>query len=126
MTVKWLPTSQDITEMNNDRDVGIFNLVSWIIYPKGKIAINGRVKLLESNAEKVSQVAKNIISLLQNATLAMDQNLLSLTMHRKAGSSNVINTLHHLHYGTSYSEKMFAEDMWAARTQQKTTLQYFL
>ena len=62
--------------MNNDRDVGIFNLVSWIIYAKGKIAINGRVKLLESNAEKVSQVAKNIISLLHNATLAMDQNLL--------------------------------------------------
>ena len=69
-TVEWPPAPQDIIEANNDVDTDLFNLISWIIHPKGRIGDNGRVMLPKSKAQKVSQITQNITSLLQCFTIA--------------------------------------------------------
>ena len=51
-----------------------------------------------------------------------DQVLLSLTMHLKTGSSDVVDTLHRLGHGISYSETLFVEDKWAEWSQYQSNL----
>ena len=62
--------------------------------------------LPKSKAQKVSQITQNITSLLPNALPSLDQIILSLPMHRKTGSSDVIDTLPCLGHGISYSEQI--------------------
>ena len=59
------------------------------------------------------QISQNIESLLPNAQPSLDQALLSLILHRKTGSSDVVDTIHRLGYGVSYTETLFIEDKWA-------------
>ena len=66
--------------------------------------------LPKSKAQKVLQITQNIRALLPNTLPSKDQVLLSLTMHRKTGSSDVVDTLHCLGYGISYSETLFVKD----------------
>ena len=68
----------------------LFNLISLIIYPCGQLEL---------------QVCQNIESLLPNTKPPLDQALLSLTMPRKTGSSDVIGTSHKqnfLHRNVTY------------------------
>ena len=69
--------------------------------------------LPKSKAQKVLQITRNITALLPNALPLKDQVLLSLTMHRKTGSSDVLDTLHRLRHGISYSETLFVQDKCA-------------
>ena len=55
-------------------------------------------------------MCKNIKCLLQKTKSPLYQALLSLIMHRKTGSSDVIQTLNKLGYGTSHTETLFIED----------------
>ena len=71
LSLKWI-----ITEL-------YISLIWYHKYFIWKIGINGRVKVPTSESEIFSQVVQNIISLLPNATPAMDQVLLLLTMHIK-------------------------------------------
>ena len=100
----------------------MFNLVSWIVYPCGQLDDTGLVKLPKSKAEKVLPVCQNIESLLPNTKPSLDQALLSLTMHRKTGSSDVIDTLHKLGYGISYTETLFIEDEWDEWAEAQSTI----
>ena len=79
---------------------------------RGQIANNGRVMLPKSKAQKVIQITQNITALLPNILPSKDQVFLSLTMHRKTGSSDAVDTLHRLGHGISYSGT-FVEDKWA-------------
>ena len=100
----------------------MFNLSSWIIYPCGQLDDTGLLKLPKSKAEKVLQVCQNIESLLPNIKPSLDQALLSLTMHRKTGSRDVIYTLHKLGYGIFYTETLFIEDKWAEWAEAQLTI----
>ena len=100
----------------------MFNLSSWIIYPCGQLDDTGLLKLPKSKAEKVFQVCQNIASLLPNIKPSLDQALLSLTMHRKTGSRDVIDTLHKLGYGIFYTETLFIEDKWAEWAEAQSTI----
>ena len=100
----------------------MFNLSSWIIYPCGQLDDTGLLKLPKSKAEKVFQVCQNIASLLPNIKPLLDQALLSLTMHRKTGSRDVIDTLHKLGYGIFYTETLFIEDKWAEWAEAQSTI----
>ena len=86
----------------------MFNLVSWIIYPCGQLDDTGLVKLQKSETEKVLQVCQNIESLLLNTKPSLDQALFSLTMHRKTGSSDAIDTLHKFGYGIKNDQKVMS------------------
>ena len=55
--------------------------------------------LPKSKAQKVLQITQNIRALLPNTLPSKDQVLLSLTMRRKTGSSDVVDTLHRLGQG---------------------------
>ena len=43
-------------------------------------------------------------------------------MHRKTGSSDIIDTLHKLGYGISYTETLFIEDKWAEWAEAQSTI----
>ena len=43
-------------------------------------------------------------------------------MHKKTGSSDVVDTLHRLGHGISYSETLFVEDKWAEWSQYQSNL----
>ena len=73
---KWPPTPQEIVESNDDIDTNLFNLISWIVHPRGQIANNGRVMLPKSKAQKVLQITQNITALLPNTLPSKDQVLL--------------------------------------------------
>ena len=47
---------------------------------------------------------------------------MSLTIHRKTGSSDIIDTLHKLGYGISYTETLFIEDKWAEWAEAQSTI----
>ena len=47
---------------------------------------------------------------------------MSLTIHRKTGSSGVTDTLHKLGYGISYTETLFIEDKWAEWTEAQSAI----
>ena len=99
----------------------LFNLMSWIVHPRCQIANNGKVMSPKSKLQKVLEITQNITALLANTFPAKDQVILSLTMHRKAGSSDVVGTLHCLGHGKSYSET-FVEEKWAEWSQYQSNL----
>ena len=112
-SLPWPPTPQDILESESVVDTHLHNLLGWIVQPDATLNDNGLVSLPKSKACKIIHIAQSIESLMPNAKPSLDQALLSLTMHRKTGSSGVVNTLHHLGHGISYTETMFIEDKWA-------------
>ena len=71
---------------------------------------------------KVLQRIQNIKALLPYTLPSKDQLLLSLAMHRKTGSSDVVDTLQCPGTGTSYSETLFVEDKWAEWSQYQSNL----
>ena len=72
---KWPPTPQEMVESNDDIDTNLFNLISWIVHPRGQIANNGKVMLPKSKAQTVLQITQNIIALLPNTLPSKDQAL---------------------------------------------------
>ena len=48
--------------------------------------------------------------------------LLPLTLHRKTGSSDIIDTLHKLGYDISYTETLFTEDKWAKQAEARSSI----
>ncbi len=112
-TRPWPPTPQDIIDGKPYIDTDLYNTLSWIVDPAAELTDDGKVKLPRSKAAKVNQLCQDLQALLPKAQPSLDQVLLSLTMHRKTGSSGVIDTLHGLGYGISYTETVFIEDKWA-------------
>ena len=52
---------------------------------------------------------------------SLDQFLLSLTLHRKTGSSDVVGIFNRLEYGVPYTELLFGLNIWAKwASKQKT------
>ena len=105
---KWPPTPQEIVESNDDINRNLFNLISWVVHLRGQI-----VMLSKSKAQKMLQITRNMTTLLPNILSSRDQVFLSLTMHRKIASSDVLGTLHRLGHGILYSEALFVEDKLA-------------
>ena len=78
--------------------------------------------LPKSKAQKVLQITQNITALLPNTLTSKDQVFLSLTMHRKTGSSDVVDTLHRFRHGILYFETLLVEDKWAKWSQYQSNL----
>ena len=109
----WPPTPQDLMQNDMLYNCDLFNFIAWIVDPNAPLGNEGLVKLSKTKELKVIQVAQNIESLLPHSQPSLDQALLSLVLHRKTGSSDVIDTIHKLGYGISYTETLFIEDKWA-------------
>ena len=59
------------------------------------------------------QICRNIESLMPNAQPSLDHVLLSLILHRKTGSREVLQLVYEFGCGISYNETLFFEDKWA-------------
>ena len=97
-------------------------MIALIVSPNSPFDIDGSVKLSKGKATKVTKICSAIESLIPNTTLSLSQVLLSLSMHRKMGSSTVIDELHKFGHGISYTETKFVEDKWAEWSEQQSSL----
>ena len=79
------------------------------------------VKLPKSKAEKVIQICQNIEFLIPKTKPSLHQVFLSLTMHRKTSSSEVIQAFHKLGYRISYTEPLFIKGKWADWAESQST-----
>ena len=109
----WPPTPQNLIELDDPLNRRLFNLVSWIISPNSYAGKDGFVKFSDRKAIKVKEICQNIQSLVPSIQPSRSQVLLSMTTYGKTGSKNIINDLHHLGLGISYTELMFIQDKWA-------------
>ena len=88
--------------------------MSWNLDPRAPIGEVGMVKISSKRKSlKIQHISRNLVSLLPSAQPSLDQVLLSLILHRKPGSRDVVHTIHLLGYGISYTQTLFIEDKWA-------------
>ena len=59
------------------------------------------------------KICDDIMMLIPTLKSALDQVLLSLNTYHKTGSSTIVDDLHKLGHGVSYTETHFIEDKWA-------------
>ena len=59
------------------------------------------------------KICDDIMTLIPTVKAALGQVLLSRNTYHKTGSSTIVDDLHKLGYGISYTETRFTEDKWA-------------
>ena len=59
------------------------------------------------------KICDDIMMLIPTLKSALDQVLLSLNTYHKTGSSTIVDDLHKLGHGISYTETRFTGDKWA-------------
>ena len=94
--------------------------MSWIVHLGGQIAPTMGELSYPNQKHKILQITQNITAPLPNTSPSKYQVLLSLTMHRKTGSSDVVDMLHCLGHGISYPETL-VEDKWGDKWSQYQT-----
>ena len=118
----WPPTPQQIIESNDDVNMDLYNFLALLVSPGSSIDNTGTVRLSESKTKKVVKLCEDIESLVPTRKPSLSQVLLSLTMHRKTASSDVVDTIHDHGHGISYTETVFIEDKWAEWVTQQSKL----
>ena len=118
------PTPQDILQSDDLLDLNkrLFNLIAWVVNPNAAMGKNGFVGLSYRKATKVSEIVRNIQSLVPNAQPGFNQILLSITTLAKTGSQMVVNDLKQLGHGLSNTETMFIQDKWAEWTEKVNSI----
>ena len=95
--------------------------MAWIIEPNRSLNKDGLVNISHRKTLKLNQMCQNLQSLLPHFSYSLDQLLLSLTLHRKTGSSDVLDVLNRLGYGVPYTDLLFVLNIWAEwASKQKT------
>lgn len=97
----WPPTPQDIIGTEPYINTDLYNELAWIVDPTARLNNSGHVQVSETKAIKLQHLCQDIQALLPESQPSLDQVLLSLKMHRKTGSSGVVDTMHRLGYGIS-------------------------
>ena len=83
---------------------------------------DGFVNLSTNKAIKVRQICENIQSLVPFAQPTLGQVLLSLNMYSQTGSKHIVDDLHRLSHGISYTEILFVNDKWAEWAQNQSSI----
>ena len=120
-TCKWPPIPQEIVESNDDMVTNLFNLISWIVHLRGQIVNNGSYVTQINDAKSITNNTKYNSSAAKYRAIKRSSSLL-LIMHVKTGSNDVVDTLHHLGHGISYSESLFIKDKWVECSQCQSNL----
>ena len=118
----WPATPQEIIESTSLHNPATFNSVAWMINPDASIGENGLVKVAKNKETKISKICQDIESLMPNAIPSYDQLLLSLTLHRKTGSSDVVDIINDFGHGVPYTEVRFVEDKWAQWDEEQSSI----
>ena len=105
---------QNLIEVDEPLNRRLFNLVLSIVSPNSYGKKDGFVTpSSDRKVVKVKKICQNIQSQVPSFRPSRSQVLLSMKMYRKTRSKNVINDLHHLGLGISYTELIFIQDYWA-------------
>ena len=123
-TQQWPPTPNDIIQSENVVNKYLFNQIAWIIEPNQSLNQDGLANLSDRKTLKVKQMCQNLQSLLPHFQPSLDQLLLSLTLHRKTGSSDVVDILNRLGYGVPYTELLFVLNIWAEWASKERSIHY--
>ena len=121
-TQQWPPTPNDIIQSENVVNKYLFNQIAWIIEPNQSLNQDGLANLSDRKTLKVKQMCQNLQSLLPHFQPSLDQLLLSLTLHRKTGSSDVVDILNRLGYGVPYTKLLFVLNIraeWASKQKER-------
>ena len=120
----WPPVPQEIISKSEEkRNICLYNLIALIVSSNSPFDIDGSVKLSKGKATlKVTKICSDIESLIPNTTPSLSQILLSISMHRKTGSSTVTDDLQKFGHGISYTETKLMEDKWAQWSEQQSSL----
>ena len=120
---QWPPTPQEVMQkVSEQRNESLYNFIAWIVNPNSTYDENGIVQLSKTKATKITKICAYIASLVPNAFPSLNQFLLSLNVYRKTGSSNIVDDLHKLGHGLSYTETKFIEYKWAEWTESQGSL----
>ena len=120
---KWSHTPQGVMRAKIfDESNSLYDLLAWSVEPYASCDEKGIVKLSVTKATKVSKICADIESLVPHGHPALSQDLLSLNMYHKTGSSVVIEDLHKLGHGLSYTETKFVEDKWVEWAEKESHL----
>ena len=71
---------------------------------------------------KVTKICDDIMTLIPTLKPTLGQELLSLNTYHKTGSSTIVDDLHKLRHGISYTETCFIEDKWTEWSSRQSTI----
>ena len=110
---KWPPSPQEVLDVvRHYYSDSLYNLIAWIVKQTSSYDENGIVKVSKPKATNASKICDDIESLILNSCPSLSQLLLSLNLYRKTGPSVIVNDLHKIGHGISYTETKFIEDKW--------------
>ena len=92
------------------KNANLYNLVRCMIDPIAPFSNDRFVKLSKAKSIKVIKICDDITILIQTLRIAPGQWLLSLNTDQKTGSSTLVEYLHQLGHGISYTKTCYIED----------------
>ena len=90
--VPWPPTPNQIIKSKDDIDLDLYNFLVILVSSKPSFD-KGVTRLSPSKAVKTVKICENIESRIPSRKPSLSQVLLSLTLHRATGSSNVVKKI---------------------------------
>ena len=115
-------TSEYYRQERKKGNICLYNFITLTVSPNSPFDTGGSVKLSKGKATKVMKIRSYIELLIPNTTPSLSQNLLSLSMYRKNGSSTIIDDLHKFRRDMSYTETKFIEGKWEEWSEQQSSL----
>ena len=112
--VPWPPTPNQIIESKDEINLDLYNFLAILVSSKSSFD--------KGVAVKIVKICEDIESLIPSRKPSLSQVLLSLTLHRATGSSNVVKDIHHYGHGISYDETIFIQDKWAEWCEKQSSL----
>ena len=119
--VPWPPTPNQIIKSKDEIDLDLYNFLAILVSSKPSFD-KGVTRLSPSKAVKTVKICENIESWIPSRKPSLSQVLLSLTLHRATGSSNVVKDILHYGHGISYDETIFIQDKWAEWCEKQSSL----
>ena len=108
--IDWPPTPQEIIESDDDVNMDLYNFLALLVSLDSSFDNTGTVRISESKTTKIIKICEDIESLVPTRKPSLSQVLLSMTMHRKTASRNVVDTIHDSGHGISYTDTIFIQD----------------
>ena len=118
----WPPTPQDTLNDTSMKNANLYNLIGSIIDLNTRFNNDGFVKLSKSKSIKVMKICDDIMTLIPTLQPALGQVLLSLKTYHKTGSSTIVDDLHKLGHGISYTATRFIENKWVKWSSNQSTI----
>ena len=92
------------------KNANFYNLIGWIIDPNAQFSNDGFVNRSKNKSIKVMKICDDIMTLIPTLQPVILGQVKSLNTYHKTGSSTIVDDLHKLGHGISYTQTRFIED----------------